>query len=193
MNEPPSQEVTRLLLDWNNGNQAALDQLMPLVHDALRQIAASYMKRERKDHTLQPTALVHEAYLRLVDQHKVAWQNRAHFFAIAASMMRRILVDHARHHARDKRPHPSQKVPLDDNLRVPGRAEIDLLALDTSLLELSKVDAQQARVVELRFFGGMTIEETAEALAISPATVKRDWNMARAWLRIQLKKGRQDA
>ena len=150
------------------------------------------MRRERSDHTLQATALVNETYLRLIDQKKVEWKSRAHFFAIAASMMRRILVDHARHHARAKRPNPAQKLPLDEAVLSSPEPQADLIALDGALEELAVMDTQQARVVELRYFGGMTVEETAEALGISPATVKRDWSMARAWLRLQLRREKTD-
>jgi RNA polymerase sigma factor (TIGR02999 family) len=178
----PSNDVTQLLLDWSKGDRAALDQLMPLVYDELRRLANSYLRRERPDHTLQPTALVHEAYLRLIDQQTVQWQNRAHFFGIAAQTMRRILVDHARYHAREKRLSVSQKVSLDDAIIAAHPPDIDVLALDSALNQLADLDPQQANVVELRCFGGLTVEETAEVLGVSPATVKRDWSMAKAWL-----------
>jgi RNA polymerase sigma factor (TIGR02999 family) len=186
MTMPSPNEITQLLLDWSHGDKAALDQLMPLVYDELRSLANSYLRRERPDHTLQPTALVHEAYLRLIDQQSVQWQNRTHFFGIAAQMMRRILVDHARYHAREKRLSVSQRVSLDEAIMAAQQPDIDVLALDSALDQLADFDPQQARVVELRFFGGLTVEETAEVLGLSPATVKRDWSMAKAWLLLQL-------
>ena len=178
--------VTRLLVEWQNGSQKALDRLMPLVYAELRAIAGRYLSRESPSHTLQSTALVHEAYLRLVGQRSVLWQNRAHFFGIAAQMMRRILVDHARHQHRDKRGGDTPKLSLDDAMAVAEpeapEGEVDLLALDEALTALSAIDPRGARIVELRFFSGLTIEETAEVLAVSSGTVKRDWSTARAWL-----------
>jgi RNA polymerase sigma factor (TIGR02999 family) len=181
-NSPPS-DVTRLLVDWQNGNAEALDQLMPLVYNELRAIANRYLSRERNDHTLQSTSLVHEAYVRMIDQRNVQWQNRAHFLGIAAQMMRRILVDHARHEHRLKRGGPLPSLSLDAAVAVatPAR-EIDLLALDEALDRLSAIDAQQSRLVELRFFSGLTIEEAAVALGVSAGTVKREWSTAKAWL-----------
>jgi RNA polymerase sigma factor (TIGR02999 family) len=185
MKTPASRDVTQLLLKWNSGDQAALDQLIPLVYDELRRLADRYLRRERRDHTLQTTALVHEAYLRLVDQ-KVEWKNRSQFFAIAAQLMRRILVDHARSHGAAKRGSGERKLSLDDIvIRFEERAA-DLVALDDALTGLASIDPQQSRIVELRFFGGLTVEETADVLDISPATVKREWNMAKAWLYRQL-------
>jgi RNA polymerase sigma factor (TIGR02999 family) len=180
---PRPSEVTRLLVDWQNGSAEALDQLMPLVYSELRAIANRYLSRERSDHTLQSTSLVHEAYFRLIDQRKVQWQNRAHFLGIAAQMMRRILVDHARHEHRLKRGGPLPSLSLDAAVAVatPAR-EIDLLALDEALDRLAVIDAQQSRLVELRFFSGLTIEEAAVALGISAGTVKREWSTAKAWL-----------
>jgi len=174
--------------DWSHGDEQALDQLTPLVYDELRKMARTYLRRERSDHTLQATALVHEAYLRLIDQHSVSWQNRAHFFGIASQMMRRILVNHALARAAEKRGGGAEKLSLDETVSFPNQREIDLIALDEALKELERLDPQQTRVVELRFFGGLSIEETAEALRISPATVKREWSTARLWLRRQLAK-----
>ena len=177
-----SAEVTKLLQEWTNGEEQALDRLVPQIHRELRKLAASYLRKERPDHTLQPTALVNEAFLKLIDQRAVRWQNRAHFFGIAAQAMRRILVDHARAHAASKRGDGARKVPLEDAELVGGAVDIDLLALDEALTRLAAIDAQQSRVVELRFFGGLTMEETAEVMHISPATVGREWRMAKAWL-----------
>ena len=175
-------DVTRLLQQWSSGEKQALDLLMPEIHRELRKLAASYLRKERADHTLQPTALVNEAFLKLVDQRAVQWQNRAHFFGIAAQAMRRILVDHARAHAAGKRGDGIRKVPLDDAMNVSRVEDVDLLALDEALTRLAAIDPQQSRVVELRFFGGLTLEETAEVMRISPATVGREWRMAKAWL-----------
>ena len=180
-------EVTELLQKWSEGRQDALNQLLPLVHSELRRLARSYMRRERPDHTLQATALVNEAFLKLVDQRAVRWQNRAHFFGIAAQAMRRILVDHARAHVSGKRGAGDRAVPLDDSLVSTGMPSGDLLALDEALTRLATFDPQQSRVVEMRFFGGLTMEETAEALRISPATVGREWTMAKAWLYEQIR------
>jgi len=180
--------ITQLLIDWSHGDEQALDQLTPLVYDELRKMARTYLRRERSDHTLQATALVHEAYLRLIDQHSVSWQNRAHFFGIASQMMRRILVNHALARAAEKRGGGAEKLSLDETVSFPNQREIDLIALDEALKELERLDPQQTRVVELRFFGGLSIEETAEALRISPATIKREWATARLWLRRQLAK-----
>jgi RNA polymerase sigma factor (TIGR02999 family) len=180
-------DVTRLLLDWGNGNREALDALAPLVYDELRRLAQSYLRRERSDHTLQGTALVNEAYLRLVDQKNVRWQNRAHFFGVAAQMIRRILVDHARGHQAAKRGAGAAKLSLDDALAVPGVSkDLNLVNLDEALKELEELDARQARIIELRYFTGLSIEETAEVVGVSPATVKREWTAARAWLFRQL-------
>ena len=185
MPQPIEPDLTALLRDASEGDQNALDRLMPLVYGELRKIAASYLRQERKDHTLQPTALVHEAYLRLTHQKDVAWQNRAHFYGIAAQMMRRILVDHARKRQAAKRDASAWKVATAE---VDGGAEgaPELLALDRALEELEKIDPQQAKIVELRFFGGLTVEETAEVAGISPRTVKREWRTAKAWLRREI-------
>lgn len=164
----------------------ALDELMPAVYDELRRQAARYLRREKAGHTLQPTALIHEAYLRLVDQRNVQWQNRAHFFGIAAQMMRRILVDHARTKKRAKRGGSDVKVSLADATIPVNERDLDVVALDEALTRLAEIDEQQSRVVELRFFSGLTVEETAEVMGISPATVKRDWSVAKAWLHREL-------
>ena len=179
--------ITQLLIDWSKGDQAALEKLMPLVYDELRRLASNYLRRERASHTLQPTALVNEAYLKLIDQRHAKWQNRAHFFGISAQLMRRILVDHARQREAAKRGGSDlQRLSITSAETVIKRPEIDLLALNEALDELAEMDPQQGRIVELKFFGGLSIEETAEVLGISHATVERDWKMARAWLRRQL-------
>ncbi|MFL6216830.1 MAG: sigma-70 family RNA polymerase sigma factor [Blastocatellia bacterium] len=188
MSSSPS-DVTLLLVDWCKGNEYALDELMPLVYNELHRLAARYLRRERQGHTLQPTALINEVYLRIIDQRQVNWQNRAQFFGVAAQMMRRILVDHARAHLYAKRGGGAQKLSFDDAMAVPVERDLDLLALDDALASLTEMDPQQGRIVELRFFGGLTIEETAEVLDISPATVKRDWNWAKAWLYREIKRG----
>lgn len=181
--------VTNLLKAWQEGDRSALDRLMPLVHSELRRIAGRAMRRERPNHSLQPTALVNEAYLRLVDQKSAQWRDRAHFLAIAAEMMRRVLVDHARGRRAEKRGGGTQKITLDTGAdRAPER-ELDVARLDDALQALATFDPQQARVVELRYFGGLTIAETAEVMGISPATVKRDWTTARAWLYNELDEG----
>lgn len=178
--------ITVLLLKWSKGDSSAREELMPLVYGELRRLAARYLRRERVNHTLQPTALVNEAYLRLVDQQKVEWQNRAQFFGLAARLMRNILVDHARRHQAAKRGGQQFTVSLSRADRISQEAEIDLVALHETLERLAAHDQQKGRIVELRFFGGLTIEETAEVLEISHATVERDWKMARAWLRCEL-------
>jgi RNA polymerase sigma factor (TIGR02999 family) len=185
MSEP--QEVTLLLSALKRGDDAAVSKLMPLIYDELRRLAASYMRRERADHTLQATALVHEAYLKLVEQRSVDWQSRAHFFGVAAQLMRRILVDHARGHTRQKRGGEQQKVSLDEAFVFSERQADEIVAVDDSLNVLSKIDPRQARVVELRFFGGLSVEEAADVLGVSPKTVKREWSVAKAWLYADLK------
>jgi RNA polymerase sigma factor (TIGR02999 family) len=175
--------LTQLLVDWQNGSQQALDRLVPLVYDELRTIASRYLSRESPGHPLQSTALVHETYMKLLGQQRVQWQNRSHFFAIAAQMMRRILVDHARRQHRAKRGGPAATLSLDEALGVPQPdADVDLLALDAALTALALIDPRGARIIELRFFSSLTIEETAAVLDISTGTVKRDWHAARAWL-----------
>jgi RNA polymerase sigma factor (TIGR02999 family) len=178
----PSHEVTQLLLDWNNGNQDVLEKLMPLVYKELRRLARQYLNKEREGHTLLTTDLVHEAYLRLVDQKRVQWQNRAHFFGIAAQLMRRILVDHARGKNRVKRGAGAQQVSLNEVAMVVVDSKVDILAIDEALRRLAEIDERKAKVVELRFFGGLEIDEVAEFLELSPITVSRDWKMAKAWL-----------
>jgi RNA polymerase sigma factor (TIGR02999 family) len=188
VSQAPPKPVTALLRAWSSGDEAARDQLMPLIYEELRRRAANHLRRERREHTLQPTALVHEAYLRLVQQ-DVAWKNRAHFFGLASEMMRRILVDHARGRKADKRAGGWTRVELDDAVALSAQREIDLVLLDQALGELTALDPRHGRIVELRFFGGLTLEQTAEVLRLSPATVKRDWTLARAWLFRRLKKG----
>jgi RNA polymerase sigma factor (TIGR02999 family) len=182
MNTFTPEQVTQLLVDWGNGDRTALDRLIPLVYDELRRLARYYMRRERNGVTLQTTALVNEAYMRLVDQRDVRWQNRAHFFAIAAQLMRRILVDQARKRTNRKRGGDVRKVSLDEAAMVSQTRAADLIALDEALVALEAMDERKSKVVELRFFGGLNIEETAEVMAISPATVQREWSMAKAWL-----------
>ncbi len=178
-------DITALLQSWKRGDQEALERLAPLVYAELRGIAARAMARERRDHTLQSTALVHEAFLRLVDQRRMDWQSRGHFFALAAHLMRRILVDHARHVSRAKRGGAAPRVSLEDAGEVAGAAPaggVDIQLLDAALRKLDALDPTQGRIVELRFFGGLTVEEAADVLDLSPRTVKRDWAVARAWL-----------
>jgi RNA polymerase sigma factor (TIGR02999 family) len=182
----PSAEVTQLLARWSAGDREALDNLTPLVYNELRRLAKSYLRHERPDHTLQGTALVHEAYLRLIDQRNVAWQNRNQFFALAAELIRRILVDHARAKVAAKRGGNNVKLSLDEALAPADEKDLDLVALDDALEALARVDPQQSRVVELRYFGGLTIEETAGVLGISPATTKRDWTLAKAFLKKEI-------
>jgi RNA polymerase sigma factor (TIGR02999 family) len=179
-------DVTALLDEWSRGDRHALDRLLPLVYGELRRVAARQLRHERDGHTLQPTALVHEAYLRLVEQRNVDWQNRAHFFGVAAQVMRRILVDHARRQAAIKRGDNLQRVPLEDVIDDSTTAEIPVLALDQVLLRLEQLDRGLARIVELRAFGGLTIDEAAHVLNVSPSTVKRDWRTAKAWLAREL-------
>jgi RNA polymerase sigma-70 factor (ECF subfamily) len=185
---PKPEEVTVLLKAMTAGDANAPEELLPIIYDDLRRLAGVYLSNERTDHTLQATALVHEAYIRLVDWQNVSWQNRAHFFAVAAQVMRRILVDHARRKKANKRDGFGHKLALDEAVSFPEKKDVDLVALDDALKLLEESDARQAKIVELRFFGGLTIEETAEALRISPATVKNEWAFAKAWLRIELTK-----
>jgi RNA polymerase sigma factor (TIGR02999 family) len=175
--------VTQLLVAWGDGDTAALDQLMPLVYEELHRLAHQYMSRERSGHTLQTSALVNEAYLRLVNQNRAHWQNRAHFFGIAAQLMRRILVDYARRGRYAKRGGDARQVSLDEAMIVSEERAADVAALDDALNSLAEIDPRKSRIVELRFFGGLSIEETAEVLAVSPATIMRDWTLAKAWLR----------
>jgi RNA polymerase sigma factor (TIGR02999 family) len=181
------ENVTQLLVKWSEGDQKALDNLMPLVYSELRRLASNYLRRERQNHTLQPTALVNEAYLKLIDQKNARWQNRAQFYGVAAQLMRRILVDHARQHKADKRGgSDQQRLSITSAGQLGEKPDMDLLALHEALKELKTFDPQQERIVELKFFGGLSIEETAELLGIGHATVERDWKMARAWLRRKL-------
>jgi RNA polymerase sigma-70 factor, ECF subfamily len=180
-------DVTLLLSALTRGDDGAASKLIPVVYAELRRLAGSYMRKDRSDHTLQATALVHEAYLKLVEQRSVNWQSRAHFFGVAAQLMRRILIDHARGHSRQKRGGDDQKVSLDEALIFSKQQADELLAVDDSLNQLAKIDPRQAKVVEMRFFGGLSIEEAAEALQVSPKTVKRDWSVAKAWLYADLK------
>ena len=182
MTTSAAHEVTELLLEWQQGNTGALSRLTPLVYDELRRIAHRYMQRERDGHTLQTTALVNEAYLRLAGDKKFEWQNRAHFFAVMAQVMRHVLIDHARRRHYGKRGADALQVPLEDATVMTMERASELIALDEALYELLKLDPRKARVVELRYFGGLSIEETADVLEISPMTVRRDWRAAKAWL-----------
>lgn len=174
--------ITGLLLQWSEGDNAALDQLIPLVYPELRRMARRYMGRENGEHTLQTSALINEAYLRLVDQHAVEWKDRAHFFAVSAQVMRHILVDHARRHRSVKRGAGATHIALDDGAVVIQQRAAEFVALDAALDRLAEVDERKSRVVELRFFGGLTVDETAEVMKLSPITIKREWRAARAWL-----------
>jgi len=178
-----SDEVSRLLRAWGDGNGNALDELLPLVYDELHRQAHRFLRRERQSHTLQTTALIHEAYLNLIKQNRISWQNREHFFAISANLMRRILVNYANARHREKRGGHEENLELNDSLLIATKSkDLDLLALDEALTRLAKMDEQQARIVELRYFGGLTIEETSEVMGIAPATIKRDWQLTKAWL-----------
>ena len=185
---PSPKEVTRLLVDWGNGDQAALDELIPLVYDELRRLARRYMRREYQNHTLQTSALVNEAYLRLIDQNSVQWQNRAHFFGVSAQLMRRILVDHARSRSRAKRGGGAQIVSLVEQAVIPNEVE-EVIALDDALKNLAEMDPRKSQIVEMKFFGGLTTEEVAEVLKVTPRTVEREWRKARAWLNRAITKG----
>jgi len=187
---PSSQSITQLLIEWRDGDQTALDRLIPLVHQELRRLAHSYLKRERREHTLQTTALVNEAYLKLVDHKGMHWQNRNHFFAVAAQAMRRILVDHARTRDAIKRGGGLAVITLDEAAAVADTQAAELLALNDAMEELAQLDARKSRIVELRYFGGMTVEETADVLGLSPTTVNREWQSAKTWLLRTMK--RQD-
>lgn len=181
------QDVTQMLRAMSEGEASAPERLLPIVYDELRRLAHGYMKNERSDHTLQATALVHEAYIQLVDWKNVSWQNRAHFFAAAAQMMRKILVDHARERNALKRGGGARTIALDDAVSFPDQSNVDLMSLDAALSELESFDPQQAKIVEMRFFGGLTIEETAHAIGVSDSTVKREWQIAKAWLYNRMK------
>jgi len=183
---PDPKDLTQLLTDWRNGDRTALDQMTPLLYEELRRLARYFLASERPNHTLQPTALVHEAYIRLIDQHSVDWRNRAHFLGLAASMMRRILINHAEARAAAKRNAGDAALALEDALGVFSDPRIDLLELNRSLDRLTSLDPRQGQVVELRYFGGLSVDETAEVLGISPATVKREWSTAKVWLLHQM-------
>ena len=185
MDETPN-EITEQLIAWSKGDEAALDALIPAVYQELRRMANYYLRGENAGHSLQPTALVHEAYLRLIDQTKVDWQNRAHFFGVAAQMMRRILVDHAKAKHRAKRGGTATKVSLDETVNLSSERAAELVALDDALKVLDELDERKSRIVELRYFGGLTVDETAQVLGVSDKTVMRDWSLAKAWLYQQL-------
>jgi RNA polymerase sigma factor (TIGR02999 family) len=176
--------VSQLLVDWRNGDKAALQKLMPLVYDELRRLAKRFMAKERRDHTLQTAALINEAYLRLADQASPNWQNRAHFFAVAAQVMRRILIDHARSYQYQKRGGGGQRVALDEAVVLTAERAAELVALDDALINLASLDPRKSQLVELRYFGGLNIEETAEVMRLSPTTVQREWRAAKAWLQL---------
>ncbi|HWT01223.1 MAG TPA: sigma-70 family RNA polymerase sigma factor [Pyrinomonadaceae bacterium] len=178
--------ITQVLERWSNGDESALNELLPLIYSELRRLAGNYLRRERHDHTLQPTALINEVFLRLIDTHDIKWQNRAHFYGIAARLMRRILVDHARAHQAAKRGGPHYSLSLSKADQVAGQPNVNLLNLHLALERLEELSPSQSKLVELRFFGGLTVEETAEVLSVSRATVEREWKMARAWLRCEL-------
>jgi RNA polymerase sigma factor (TIGR02999 family) len=184
-----SSEITRTLIRFSKGDNSALDFLLPAIYDELRRLAAAQLQHERPGHTLQPTALAHEAYLRLVNQRDVTWQNRAHFLGVAAQAMRRILADHARRHRAEKRGGDAVRVTIDESDLPAAPSDVMADELDVALEDLARLEPRHARIVELRFFGGLTIEETAEVVGVSPATVKRDWMLARAWLYRELKQG----
>ncbi len=186
MPDPASDNITHLLKEWSDGDERALDRLTPLVYDELQQQASRYLRRERRHHSLQTTALINEAYVRLIGAREVQWQNRAHFFAIAANLMRRILVDHARRRDAEKRGGSQIRLTFSDLVAVAPESDVDLLAIDEALNRLAIMDPQQARIVELRFFSVLNVDETALALGISPKTVKRDWSVAKAWLRREI-------
>ena len=188
MSQPAPQEITQLLLAWGDGDKQALEKLMPLVYQELRHLAKNYMRRQRTDHTLEATALVNEAYLRLIDSSQVRWQNRTHFFAISAQLMRRVLVDFARTKQANKRGGDKQKVTFSEELPVSFEKESELIALDDALNELAELNERQSKIVEMRYFGGLNEKEIAEALDISARTVRRDWSFVRAWLFRELKK-----
>lgn len=183
MNQDNSHEITKMLIELTDGRSDVVDRIYPYIYDELRRLAGSYLRRERSDHTLQPTALVHEAYIRLIDQTRVQWQNRAHFFGIAAQIMRRILMDHARKHKADKRGGEFEILPIEEEILVVSHERSSgLVALDDALSALAEIDEQKAKIVELRYFGGLSIEETAQVIGVSVPTINRQWRMAKAWL-----------
>jgi RNA polymerase sigma-70 factor (ECF subfamily) len=192
MSTPSTNEITERLIAWGAGDRSALDQLLPAVYQELRRMAGNYLRQENPGHTLQPTALVHEAWLRLIDQTRVDWRNRAQFFGVAAQLMRRILVDHAKTKHREKRGGDAVKFSLDDVINLSQDRAADLLALDDALDGLARIDGRKSRVVELRYFGGFSVEETAQILEVSPETVMRDWKMAKAWLYQQIRREASD-
>lgn len=187
MSQESPNEITRMLIELTDGNQEVVNQILPHIYDELRRLAGSYLRKERSNHTLQPTALVHEAYMKLIDQRQVKWQNRAHFFGIAAQVMRRILMDHARKHLANKRGGDAEILPIEEEILVVSHDKsAELVALDDALQHLAEIDPQKARVVELRYFGGLSIEETAEVMGVSVPTINRHWRMAKAWLYSEL-------
>lgn len=186
------QQITERLVAWSSGDVGAMDDVVRAVYQELHRMAGRYLRLERPDHSLQPTALVHEAYLRLIDQTQVSWQSRAHFFGVAAQMMRRILVDHARTRQRDKRGGSAIRIPLDEAFLMTPEKSADLVALDESLGRLAEIDNRKSRVVEMRYFGGLSVDETAEALDVSRQTVLRDWKLAKAWLYQEIKSEARD-
>jgi RNA polymerase sigma factor (TIGR02999 family) len=187
MSQQAPSEVTQMLIELTDGNQEVVNRILPHIYDELKRLASSYLRRERSDHTLQPTALVHEAYMKLIDQKRVRWQNRAHFFGIAAQVMRRILMDHARKHQAGKRGGEAEKLPIEEEILVVSHDRSgELVALDDALHTLAEMDEQKAKIVELRYFGGLSIEETAEVMGVSVPTINRQWRMAKAWLYSQL-------
>jgi RNA polymerase sigma factor (TIGR02999 family) len=190
---PKSNEVTQLLVAWGDGDQSAFDKLMPLVYDELHTLARRYMARERPEHTLQASALVNEAYVRLIDQRNMRWQNRAQFVGIAATLMRRILVSYARSRHYSKRGGNARRISLDEAPIVSEERNLEVVALDDALTALAVIDARKSQIVELRFFGGLSIEETAEVLGVSPGTVMRDWTLAKAWLRREITAGKPES
>ena len=182
--------ITEMLIELTDGNKEVVNHILPHIYDELRRLASSYLRKERSNHTLQPTALVHEAYMKLIDQNRVKWQNRAHFFGIAAQVMRRILMDHARKHQAEKRGGEYEKLPIEEEILIVSHDKsAELIALDEALEELSKLDPDKAKIVELRYFGGLSIEETAEVMGVSVPTVNRHWKMAKAWLFSQISNG----
>ncbi|HEU0172635.1 MAG TPA: sigma-70 family RNA polymerase sigma factor [Blastocatellia bacterium] len=188
MHTPSPNEITERLIAWGAGDRAALDHLLPIVYQELRRMAGHYLRQESPGHTLQPTALVHEAWLRLIDQTRVNWRNRAQFFGVAAQMMRRILVDHAKTKHREKRGGDAVKLSLDEMINLSRERAADLIALDDALDALTRIDERKSRVVELRYFGGFSVEESAQILEVSPETVMRDWKIAKAWLYQQIRR-----
>ena len=187
MDQNNGDSITQMLIELTDGNKEVVNQILPHIYDELRKLASSYLRKERSNHTLQPTALVHEAYMKLIDQNRVKWQNRAHFFGIAAQVMRRILMDHARKHQADKRGGEFEKLPIEEEILIVSQDKsAELIALDEALEELAKIDPDKARIVELRYFGGLSIEETAEVMGVSIPTVNRHWKMAKAWLYSQV-------